>query len=372
MTARLQAGRAKGRGDHAISMTEGTRSQAWLFWLGLGLSLAMHVGVVAHLLSRQPQDFGATDITTTAISVEIEATDILDAPEQSASTDAAPGSAGSPGEMIPVPELEPEPKPEPEKAEVLPPQIEPEPEKAEALPPPQSEPEKVATETPPPPDPEQLAAELKAAEEKAAEQLAAEQKAAEEEAKIRDEEALRQAAVAEREKAVAEREKQEAEQRAREKERQLAEARARAEREAEAREEERERRAEKAKQAEREAKQKRTRMGANAGASGARGAKASAGRVSASQGALQNYKGIVNAWLARNKPPHGGGRGTVVVQIALSPSGSLISARVVSSSGNKALDQRALGDARSKSPFPKPPPGLTDAQRKFNFPYRFL
>lgn len=360
MTARLQAGRAKGRGDHAISMTDGTRSQAWLFWLGLGLSLAMHVGVAAHLLSREPQDFGATDFTTTAISVELEATDILDAPEQSASTDAAPGSAGSPGEIVPVPEPEPEPEPQ----------------KAETLPPPQSEPEKVEAETPPPPDPEQLAAEQKATEEKAAEQLAAEQRAAEEkaseEAKIRDEEALRQAAVAEREKAIAEREKQEAEQRAREKERQLAEARARAEREAEAREEERERRAEKAKQAEREAKQKRTRMGANAGASGARGAKASAGRVSASQGALQNYKGIVNAWLARNKPPHGGGRGTVVVQIALSPSGSLISARVVSSSGNKALDQRALGDARSKSPFPKPPPGLTDAQRKFNFPYRFL
>ena len=56
-TARLRAGRAKGRGDHAISMTDGTRSQAWLFWLGLGLSLAIHVGVAAHLLTREPRGF---------------------------------------------------------------------------------------------------------------------------------------------------------------------------------------------------------------------------------------------------------------------------------------------------------------------------
>jgi len=203
--------------------------------------------------------------------------------------------------------------------------------------------------------------------------LAAEQQAAEkaaEEAKIRDEEALRQAAVAEREKAVAEREKQEAEQRVRDKARQLAEARERAEREAEAREEERERRAEKAKQAEREARQKRARTGSSAGASGSRGAKASAGRVSASQGDLRHYRGTLNAWIARNKPP-GGKRGNVVVLLAVSPSGGLISASIRSSSGDKALDQMALAAMRRSAPFPKPPAGSTASQLRFTFQYSF-
>lgn len=281
---RLRAGGVKDRGEsHAISTIDRTRSQAWPFWLGLGLSLAIHIGLAAHLLSRDAQDFGATDITTTAISVNIEATGILDAAEQSAATDAAQAPASPPGEPAPAQEAEPE------KAEGAPPRNEPE--KAEAEPP-----------------------------------SAAEQQAAEE-AKSREEEA---------------------------------------------RNAERKRRAETEKQAERQTKEKRARTAAGAGASGSRRAKASAGRVSASQGALQDYKGIVNAWMVRNKPPHGGGRGQVVVLIALSPSGALISARVVSSSGNQALDQRVLAAVRRASPFPKPPAGSTAAQRLFTFPYRFL
>lgn len=333
---------AKGRGEHAISMTDGTRSQAWLFWLGLGLSLAIHIGVTVHLLSRAVDDFGTINIPTPAISVNIEATDVLDALEQSESIAANNAPASPPGEMTPTPD--PEPEPEPQKTEA---------------PPPPAEPEKVEAPPPPQPDHEKLAAEQRAAEEKA-----------QEEAKARDEEALQQAAAAERER-------QDAEQRDREKARQLAEDRARAEREAEKREaerreEERERRAEKAEQAEREAKRKRVRLGANAGASGSQGAKSSAGRVSASQGDLLRYKGTLNNWIASRKPPSVGKRGYVVVTFAVSPSGSLISARISSSSGDKALDQLALAAMRGAAPFPKPPSGLTTTERLFTFKYSFL
>ena len=332
---------AKGRGEHAISMTDGTRSQAWLFWLGLGLSLAIHVGVTAHLLSRSAKDFGTIDIPTPAISVNIEATDVLDALERSDSIVANNAPASPPGEMTPTPD--PEPEPEPQKTEAPPPPTEPE--KAEAPPPPQ-------------PDPEKLAAEQRAAEEKA-----------QEEARTRNEEALRQAA--------AERERQDAEQRDREKERQLSEERARAEREAEKRkaerrEEERERRAEKAERAEREAKRKRVRLGANAGASGSQGARTSAGRVSASQGDLLVYQGTLNNWIASRKPAHDGKRGNVDILLTVSPSGALISARINSPSGDQALDQKALAAIRRAAPFPKPPPGTTAAQRQFTFKYSFL
>ena len=335
-------------GEHAIWTTDRSRNRAWLFWCSLGLSLAIHVAVAAHLLSRDAQDFGETDITTTAISVNIEATDILDAAEQSAATDAAQAPASPPGEPAPTQEAEPE------KAEEAPPRHEPEMAEAEPQP------------SPPPPE-EQTVEKANAETPPAIEQQAAEEARARE-----DEEALRRASDTEREK-------QEADRLARDKAGQLAEEQARVEREqqarakreVEARNARKKRRAEKAEQGRREAKEKRARTAANAGASGSRGAKASTGRVSASQGDMRNYQGIVNAWIARNKPPHSGGRGDVVVLLALSPSGALLSARVVSSSGTPALDQIALAAVRRSSPFPKPPAGSTAGQLRFTFPYRF-
>ena len=174
--------------------------------------------------------------------------------------------------------------------------------------------------------------------------------------------------------ADAEREKQAADRRAREQTRQLAEEReAQEEREAAERETERKRQiAENRKKAENQARKKSGDRVTSAGASGSRGAQASTGRVSASQGAVQNYKGLLNAWLkSRPKPSHDGRRGNVAVVFSVSPSGALISAVVRSSSGDNTLDQKALAAMRGSAPFPKPPPGLTDAQRRFSFKYSF-
>lgn len=318
-------------------MTDGKRSQTWLFWLGLGLSLTIHIGIAMHLLTRDAKDFGATDITTTAISVNIESSDILESLNQSEATEAAAAVASTAGEPIPPQETEPE------KAEVTPP----------------SEPEKAEAESPPLPE----TAEDEAAKEEARRNELAEQVAQQRLA----EEALKQAAEAEREKQAAER-------RAREQARQLAEEReAREEREAAERETERKRQAaENRKKAEKQVRKKSGDRVASTGTSGSRGAKASTGRVSASQGDVQNYKGMLNAWLkSRRKPPHDGRRGNVDVVFSVSPSGALISAVIRSSSGDNALDQKALAAMRGSAPFPKPPPGLTDAQRRFSFKYSF-
>ncbi len=290
-------------------MTDAPQNQDRLFWLGFGLSLAVHIGVAAHLLWRAAPDFGATRRATRAISVNIEATDVLDAVEQSAAKEAAAANAAPRGASPPVPDTEPA--------------------KAEA--PPQAEPDA-------PPSAPQA-----------------------EDARRREEDALRQAADAERQT-------QQAEQRARDQARQLAEEQARARREAETRDAEARRRAEQAKQAERRARDKRARAAAS---SGAKGAESSGGRVSASQGDLQNYRGIVDAWIARHKPSVADRSGHVIVSLALSPSGALISASILSSSGSQALDQIALGAVRGAAPFPTPPAGSTARQLRFRIPYRF-
>ena len=274
-------------------MTDRPQDQEWLFWLAFGLSLAVHVGLAAHLLSRAAPDFGAIDRATKAISVNIEATDVLDASEQSAAKDAAPASVSPPEEAASVPETEPEKTGAPQR-------------NAQETP---------AAETGPPPA---------AATEAAAKRL--------------EEDALRQAAEAEREA-------RQAEQRARDRARQIAQERDRARHEAKARDAEAERRAENAKRTERRARDGRAQA---SGSTGAKGAKSAAGRVSASRGDLQNYRGIVNAWVARHKPSAPDGRGNVVLIVALSTSGDVISASVSSSSGDHRLDGIALEAIRRR------------------------
>ena len=84
------------RTPDVASVAERSHRRDWRFRLGLGLSLAIHGGAGAALLSRVPSDFGATDWVTTAISVNIVATEIVQAAEQSQTTQAAPASASSP------------------------------------------------------------------------------------------------------------------------------------------------------------------------------------------------------------------------------------------------------------------------------------
>jgi TolA protein len=305
-----------------------------LFWPLLVVSLAIHFGVASYLLNSVPQRAGAAEQPTTAISVNIETTDVLDAVEQSASVAAA--AASSTAAEQPTPQVEPE-EPEPKQ-----------------------------------PTSEQLA-------EAERERLAAEaekQRLAEREQQRLAEEALRKAEAAEKDAQERARKDAEAQARkeaeaqarkeaeARERERRLARER---EDEAERRENARKRRAE----AEEEARRKRAAEAkARAGASGDKNAPATRGRVSASQGSVQNYGAAVRARIARNKPGGAVG-GQVTIAFALSTSGSLVSARVTRSSGNASLDARALAAVRGSSPFPPPPAGAAPGQLRFSIFFQF-
>jgi protein TonB len=70
------------------------------------------------------------------------------------------------------------------------------------------------------------------------------------------------------------------------------------------------------------------------------------------------YRARVWASLARHRPRIGKA-GSATVVFTVGPSGALRSARVARSSGNQALDQRALAAVRSAAPFPAPPAGLS-------------
>jgi TolA protein len=305
-----------------------------LFWPLLVVSLAIHFGVASYLLNSVPQRAGATEQPTTAISVNIETTDVLDAVEQSASVAAA--AASSAAAEQPTPQVEPEePEPKQPTSEQL----------AEA------EREKLAEEA------RRQAAEV---ERHRLEAEAERQRLAEE--------ALRKAEAAEKDAQQRARKDAEAQARkeaeARERERRLARER---EDEAERRENARKRRAE----AEEEARRKRAAEAkARAGASGDKNAPATRGRVSASQGAVQNYGAAVRARIARNKPGGAVG-GQVTIAFALSTSGSLVSARVTRSSGNASLDARALAAVRGSSPFPPPPAGAAPGQLRFSIFFQF-
>lgn len=127
----------------------------WQFWSGLILSIVIHLTLFFYLLLDEPKKPGAVELPTTAISINLETTDILDAAEQSPAEQATAAPAAT-GETAPPHETEfsqdePEPEPveesqaelneptesetveaeaeplEPQLAEETPPQIEPEP-----------------------------------------------------------------------------------------------------------------------------------------------------------------------------------------------------------------------------------------------------
>ena len=324
-------------------MTDGLAKDRWLFWLCIALSVALHGGLAAYLLRSETTKFGAVETPSEAISVNLVSSDILDAAEQSLATEAA-AAPSAPSSAVPPPEDDSPPKTEAEP-EVT----------AEDKPPEEAERERVAE------------AALQRAKEAELEQQKTEQ-LARDETRARTEEAERQrvAEAASQRVKEAELEQQRAEQRKRE----HAEDEARQERE-EARDAQRRRQIELRDKAQKQPAKPRNQAPASAGASGSRGAQASKGRISASQGSVRNYGGTVNAWIARNKPSPSGVTGTVVIRLAISPSGNLISARVASSSGNPNLDRSALAAVQRSSPFPTPPSGAKAASLVFTYAFRF-
>lgn len=98
---------------------------------------------------------------------------------------------------------------------------------------------------------------------------------------------------------------------------------------------------------------------------------ASSARVSASPGAARNYAAVVRARVASRKPAGPGRNGTVVVTFGVSRSGGLAFASISRSSGDLQLDHIVLSAVRSAAPFPTPPPGASSGELRFSMPFDF-
>jgi TonB family protein len=92
--------------------------------------------------------------------------------------------------------------------------------------------------------------------------------------------------------------------------------------------------------------------------------------AAASAGSIQAYAKLVSQALARTKPKGIGGQGIAKVRFTIADSGRLSSVAIVSSSGDKKLDQRAM-DAVRQAVFPSPPAGMTVSQLTYEIPYQF-
>ena len=60
-----------------------------------------------------------------------------------------------------------------------------------------------------------------------------------------------------------------------------------------------------------------------------------------------------------------------MVSFRVSSSGGLASVRVARSSGDPAIDRASIAGVQRATPFPRPPEGLTDAERTFQISVRF-
>ncbi len=83
------------------------------------------------------------------------------------------------------------------------------------------------------------------------------------------------------------------------------------------------------------------------------------------------YRAKVRAHLAANKPIGGLGSGMVVVSFTLSRSGSVRAVRVLNSSGDDDVDERALAAIRRAEPYPNAPKGVGKADLRFAVPFHF-
>lgn len=380
----------------------------WLFAALFGLSLVGHVGAGAGLIYVMPRKEGAISLPTEAISISLEASDVIDAVNEADGEQG--GNAHQAGETaektpepdVPEPEEVEEPKPEepkPEEAKVAEPKPEepaPEPEIAEQAPPEKTLPEepapepKVAQREPPPEElkPEARQPEQPTPEAPKPEDIREAEDAQEIERQRLAEEALRKAEDDARQEAEAERQRlaeqetrrkaEEAERhrveearrreddRRREQERRLAEDRRREE--AERARKETALRQEREKKREEEARKRRAKV--EGGVVGKAGGEGSEGRVSASQGALMAYKAAVTACLHRNKPSGGPAGRKVRIEFTMSASGRPTAVVVTGPSGDSSADSRSRG-AVSSSSCQAPPPGTKPGQLRYSIVYSY-
>ncbi len=213
-------------------------SGAVIFAVVLALSAIVHVWAVASLIRSRSGELGSTNVATTAISVNVETTDVIDAIESASSKEAASSPAGAPAEAA----KETKEKPDDVKDDELMP-----PAKAEAAKPQADEEARLAA---------QADADRQHAVAEAEVQKKVKEEAKREETKRRAEETAQSQKLAENE---------EVEKKKREKTRQAA-------------------------------------VSGGAGTTGAADAQESQGRVSASQGSVLNYGASLRALISSNTP----------------------------------------------------------------------
>lgn len=90
----------------------------------------------------------------------------------------------------------------------------------------------------------------------------------------------------------------------------------------------------------------------------------------ASAASIATWRGTVIAHLNRLKRAPGGRRGTSTVAFKIDRNGRVLSARLVRSSGNSALDREALALVRRASPVPRPPRNISGSSLWLTAPVR--
>lgn len=98
-----------------------------------------------------------------------------------------------------------------------------------------------------------------------------------------------------------------------------------------------------------------------------------AGAAQAMAIAPASWKGAVLAALNRHKRYPGGasGTGTAMIAFSMNRAGQVTSARLVQSSGDRALDEEAVALPRRASPLPPPPAEVGGGAINLNVPVRF-
>ncbi|WP_158816881.1 energy transducer TonB [Methylocapsa sp. S129] len=98
----------------------------------------------------------------------------------------------------------------------------------------------------------------------------------------------------------------------------------------------------------------------------------SAGASSAPSISPASWKGELMAHLNRYKRyPPGAGVGTASVAFTINRSGEVLSARLIGSSGDSALDEEAVALVRRANPVPSPPPDFGGGSIALTVPIRF-
>lgn len=86
---------------------------------------------------------------------------------------------------------------------------------------------------------------------------------------------------------------------------------------------------------------------------------------------LSSWRAAIAAHLNQHKRYPGSGAGISTITFSIDRSGKVLSARLLRSSGNAALDAEAVAMARRASPLPKPPAGIAGDNLSLTVPVRF-